>query len=69
VSTVHVGSTVEYAMLEATEGLGSSCVAASSERSASMHCGLAVDHLPYTGWVTDREQVGGWIAIAFDDGR
>ena len=68
-STVHVGHTAEYRMLEPTSGVPMTCVGSSSEHSENYVCQRAVDGSYHTEWATKREQVGSWIDIAFDNGE
>ena len=67
-SVVHVGSTVEFKMLQPTMGIEATCTGASSEGGDSSLCGRAVDDSKSTGWATQQEQVGAWMSMAFDNG-
>lgn len=67
ISTVHVGRSTEYRMLEVSAGVKSSCTSSTYLRSNHV-CEKALDQHVWSEWVTKREQAGAWIEVTFDGG-
>jgi hypothetical protein len=70
VSTVHVGNTAEYKLLEVSEGIPVTCTGSSTEYNANNFvCRRAFDFNYNTEWAMKRQGVGGWISAELDDGE